>query len=321
MNPAIVFTMILCCSAAMGATFKLDKSVTFDGQPDGSAAVATGPAHFIAACDEDNILRLYSIHEPSATREILDLNPLLGFPPKKSGAFRECDLEGAARIDNLVFWIGSHGRNKEGEIRENRRVLFATSLQGSGPDARLTLHGKPCRGLLDAMAAEPRLKSFKLAQAAEKGPETEGGLNIESLCADGDALLIGFRNPVEHGALLVPLLNPAGVAEGDAPNIGDPVALDLDGQGIRDMVNWSDRFLIVAGSPGDRTIPGAKPSRLFLWSGKKAARPVQVKGDFGDLNPESILVLGEGNKSRVLLLSDDGGHSFRGAIATIRDED
>lgn len=321
MKPTIVIPMILWCAATMGATFKLEKPRTFAGQPDGSAAAATGPEHFVAATDESNTLRLYAVSNPATSQVLLDLNPLLGFPPKKDGTFRECDLEGAARIGNLIYWIGSHGRNKAGEVRENRRILFATKLRGTGPTATLALHGKPCCTLLEALTAEPRLSIYKLADAAEKAPEAEGGLNIESLCADGDGLLIGFRNPVDHGALLVPLLNPAAVLEGSNPKFGAPIALDLNGQGIRDMVKWNDRFLIIAGSPGDRTAAEAKPSRLFLWSGKKSEAPRELKGDLRDLNPEAVLVLGEGEKARVLLLSDDGGTSFRGALLTIRDDD
>src|SRR5439155_18316253 len=41
--------------------------------------------------------------------------------------------------------------------------------------------------------------------------------NIESLCADGESLVIGFRNPVPDGkALLVPLKNPAAVIDSGA---------------------------------------------------------------------------------------------------------
>ncbi len=175
--------------------------------------------------------------------------------------------------------------------------------------------GKPFKGLQKALFDDDRLKSFKLDEAAGKKPEEPGGLNIESLCADGESLLIGFRNPVPDGkALLVPLKNPAAVIDsGASPMLGDPIRLDLRGLGIRDMARWREEFIIVAGDFRDRKAEGAQPSRLFRWSGKSADAPASLDGDLGDLNPEGAVVYGEGAEARLQLLSDDGGETLRSA--------
>ncbi|HYY30419.1 MAG TPA: hypothetical protein VE860_20950 [Chthoniobacterales bacterium] len=65
-------------------------------------------------------------------------------------------------------------------------------------------------------------------------------------------------------------------------------------------------FLIIGGDYKDRFDPDAKPSRLFRWKGGEHDKPVDLGADFGDLNPESIVIFGEGNDARVLILSDDG---------------
>ena len=39
----------------------------------------------------------------------------------------ESDLEGAANLADRIYWITSHGRNREGEARESRHRFFATT--------------------------------------------------------------------------------------------------------------------------------------------------------------------------------------------------
>lgn len=110
--------------------------------------------------------------------------------------------------------------------------------------------------------------------------------------------------------MLVPLLNPTEIIEkGGRAKLGDPLLLNLDGLGVRDMVAWSDGFLIIAGDFVDRFQPGAKPSRVFSW--KRGTTPKDIGVDFGDLNPEAIIIMGDGDKARILILSDDGEYPDR----------
>jgi len=122
---------------------------------------------------------------------------------------KECDLEGSAKIGDVIFWIGSHARNNNAEEKKERHVLFATKLSGSGKDAKLEIAGKVYTKLLDDLVSDPALAPFDLA-SRHLAPKDEGALNIESLAADGDKLWIGFRSPINKAkeALLVPLLNP-----------------------------------------------------------------------------------------------------------------
>jgi hypothetical protein len=251
-------------------------------------------------------------------KEVLDLNPVIKPKKKNDGTFRECDFEGAAQIEKVIYWIGSHGRNKQAEERVERQVLVATQISGSGAEAKLSLIGTPFRGLLTALTSADNLKAFDLAGASVKSPEKPGALNIESICAMGDALLIGFRNPIPGGkALLVPLQNPLAVVKGDAkPDLGEPILLDLGGLGVRDMAPWRKQFLIIGGDFKD----GGEPSALFLWSGDPKMKPQKLKGDLSDLNPEAIVIHETGGESRVQLLSDDGGTSFRSTWVTFSDK-
>ena len=308
------------CVAVSAAEFSLNATqVLFEGAVDGSAGAEVGGGFFVGATDENNKFRLYDVKGgPSLKTLDVGVNAAvksaLGLKRVK-----ECDLEGAAKLGDLIFWIGSHGRDAHAKEKKERQVLFATKLSGVGKDAKLEIAGKIYTQLIDDLLKDPALSSFDLAKAATLAPKHEGALNIESIAADGGKLWIGFRNPQSKAkeALLVPLLNPTEIIkEGVRARLGDPLLLKLGGLGVRDMVAWNDGFLIVAGDFIDRFAPGAKPSRVFSW--KPGTEPKDIGVDFGDLNPEAIMIMGEGDKARILILSDDGKYPGRNGKKAFR---
>ena len=328
LSSAVTLTLVLtiissACVAVSAAKFSLGVRVLFEGAVDGSAGADVGGGFFVGASDEKNNFRLYNAKGGLPARK-LDV----GVEPAVKSALgleeiKECDLEGAAKIGDLIFWIGSHGRNEAAKEKKERQVLFATKLTGVGKDAKLEIVGKVYTKLLDDLVKDPALVPFDLGKAATLGPKEVGGLNIESLAADGGKLWIGFRNPIgkDGKALMVPLLNPKGVIEKDGKaRLGEPITLNLGGLGFRDMVRWHDSFLIIAGDFVDRFDQDAKPSpcpsRLFSW--KPGTDPQDIGIDFGDLNPEAIVIMGDGDKTRILILSDDGKYPGRGKEKTFR---
>jgi len=308
------------CVAVSAAEFSLNATqVLFEGAVDGSAGAEVGGGFFVGATDENNKFRLYDVKGgPSLKTLDVGVNAAvksaLGLKRVK-----ECDLEGAAKLGDLIFWIGSHGRDAHAKEKKERQVLFATKLSGVGKDAKLEIAGKIYTQLIDDLLKDPALSSFDLAKAATLAPKHEGALNIESIAADGGKLWIGFRNPQSKAkeALLVPLLNPTHkIKEAVRARLGDPLLLKLGGLGVRDMVAWNDGFLIIAGDFIDRFAPGAKPSRVFSW--KPGTEPKDIGVDFGDLNPEAIMIMGEGDKARILILSDDGKYPGRNGKKAFR---
>ena len=324
LSSAATLTLVLiitlsACIPASAAQFSLSASVLFEGAVDGSAGADVGDEFFVGATDEKNKLRLYNAKGgPSLKKLDVGINAAVKSALELE-KIKECDLEGAAKIGDLIFWIGSHGRNKHATEKKERQVLFATGLTGIGEDAKLEIAGKVYTQLIDDLLEDPALASFDLAKGATLAPKDEGALNIESLAADGSKLWIGFRNPKTSAkdALLVPLLNPMEIIGGDArAKLGDPLLLDLGGLGVRDMAAWKDGFLIIAGDFVDRFQPGAKPSRVFWW--KPGTPPKDLGVDFGDLNPEAIVIMGDGDKAKILILSDDGKYPGRKGKKTFR---
>jgi hypothetical protein len=167
--------------------------------------------------------------------------------------------------------------------------------------------GRAYTTLIDDLAADPRHARFALAAAARRPAKAKGGLNIEGLAATpAGGLLIGFRNPLPEGkALLVTLANPNAVMGGEKAVFGDPVLLDLGGQGIRSLERVNGNLLIVAG-PAEGSKGKAIPSALYRWSGQPQAAAVRLRS-FGPIggapvNPEGLFV----DDNTLVVLSDDG---------------
>lgn len=275
----------------------------FRGLANASAGVRVGTDRFLAGCDEQNDLLLYRASAGGEPLASIAVSPWLGLTTRNG----EADFEGAARIDDVTFWIGSHARSRSGEKRPDRQRLVALRLRDEDGTPRLELVGKPVTTLLAQMAAAPSLAQFNLAAAAKLEPEKGGGLNIEGLAAGPDrSLLIGFRNPVPEGrALLVPLVNPFAVIEGQPAQLGEPRLLDFGGRGIRDLV-WTGReYFVIGGSSGD----GGK-SHVYRWDGHSAAAERLKVPDLQSMNPEALILFGTPEKPRLLVLSDDGGRPW-----------
>jgi hypothetical protein len=314
MNRMLCFVFIVLTLITVNRAGSTDLA-RYYGMSDASAAVAVDSQKFIVSNDEDNRLRLYQIDQLVKPIKSFDLTSFLNIIIDKENP--EADIEAASRSGKRIYWIASHGRNKEGLFRPNRYRFFATDVENTNNGIELAPIGRPCITLLEEMIQDPHMACLGLAEAAAFGAQKvkklapdEDGINIEgmSVTADGKSLLIGFRNPrPENKALVVMLENPDAVlVNGAKPVFAQPILLDLDGLGIRSMeyAPWLSAFLIVAGEYND----GHK-FILFKWSGNRHDSPEQVQ-QLTDLckttkfRPEAIIVYPEGKS--IQLLSDDG---------------
>ncbi len=275
------------------------RPTVYSGEGDASGAVAVTSNLFLVADDEDNNLRLY--------RNDMGGPPIKEFPCdaflEVRGKSLEADLEAGARIGDRAYWIGSHGRNKNGKERPNRCRFFATDLSVEGSEVTVTPVGKPYKGLLDDLNRDGRFEPFHFAASSRLTPKEEGAFNIEGLCATPEGhLLIGFRNPVPQGkALLIPLLNPNELIEGKAAQFGSAIELDLGGLGIRDIAYFEGTYVISAGS-----FHGGGPFRFYRWSGT-GTEPVRIRVEnLGDYHPEAIIIYPDKGLREIQILSDDG---------------
>lgn len=296
--PVLIFLGLAL--AARGADrLTLFQPLQYSGMADASGAVAVSSNLFVAADDEKNVLCLYRNDFGGAPLKQFDLNLFLG----TLGKHAEADLEAGARLGQRAFWIGSHGRSREGEPRPNRCVLFATEIRGEGETVTLSPVGRPYRGLLEDFDHESRLERFHLREAACRAPKEPGALNIEGLSATPEGhLLLGFRNPVpEEKALLVPLMNPDEVIAGERARLGEPLLLDLGGLGVRDIALWQQTYIIIAGA-----FHGGGPFHIYRWAGPgKLPERLRVQG-LKPYHPEALVLYPQLGLEQFQVLSDDG---------------
>lgn len=292
-------------------------STPYRGRSNVSGALALDPDHFAVADDETNALGIYLRGDREASQAPLALSEIFA-GEIRDGKRQELDLEGAARIGDVYFWIGSHSTNSEGKHRPARRCLFGMHLTEAKPGKfSTTRHGSVYRHLIADLKRDLRYAAYHFDLAETIAPKEIGGLSIEGLAATPEqGLLIGFRNPlaggcVENGrlvggkTLLAPLLNPLEVLQGHAAEFEAPIELDLGGHGIRDIAWRQDReYLIVAG-PYHANVDRLEQHRLFLWNSASGEFEYLEHIDLGELNIEAAFFFPD-RTDRVELLTDDG---------------
>jgi hypothetical protein len=295
-------------------------TVVYRGTSDASAAVAITQEIFIVADDENNVLRGYKTTQGGLPLFSYDITEFLDIEPK----YPEVDIEGASIIGQRIYWISSHGRNKEGKTRPNRYRFFATIVNSQNDNVTIEPVGKPCKTLIHDLVKSENMRYLRLDRATRFDPgelpkkerrklaPKEEGLNIEGLCSsvDGRIIYIGFRNPRpidrinrQAKAIIVPLMNPDAVLEKNrTPIFGEPILLDLASLGIRSMEysTFHKAYFIIAGTFND-----SPKYAIYRWSGKKEKPPVLVRQlSQNDLSPEAMITFK--NSDKFFTLSDDG---------------
>jgi Protein of unknown function (DUF3616) len=291
---------------------------------DGSLGVMLDADHFLDGNDETQAMRVYLRGATGGPLQTIDVSKSIGLSTSD-----EADLEDMTRVGNRVYVIGSHGRNKDGELERSRYRFFGMDLAGTSPNLTLTVPGYTST-LLDQMLVAANWVTpnpaviATLTAAASLGTATEAdlapkvdGTNIEGLTsaptpARPSQLLIGFRNPTQGGkAIVVSLLNADAVLTGATAQFGEASLLDLGGLGIR-ALTWSpvhQAVLLIAG-PEDES---AGPFELFEWSGSPTDAPSLVQSITNapsDSAPEAIVPYP--NTHDVQILFDQGDHVIGG---------
>lgn len=246
---------------------------------DASAALDVGDGYVLLLNDETNTIFLHRDDASGLPQKTW------AFSSSELGTSSEIDFEGIARRGDLVLLTGSHGNNRNGSLRPERRTFVAATISGSGADTELVF-----RGRYNNLWAELRAwdqsnghglgadaLGFIAATAGGVLPNAPDGFNIEGLAFSpaGDAVYLGFRAPTievdgRYQALIVPLLNVEDIINGTPgagpAQFGAPVLLDLDGRSIRALSsNEEGDFLISAGpSPQNETWA------LYTWDGDPA---------------------------------------------------
>lgn len=284
----------------------------FYGSCDASGAVAISAGKFAVADDEDNVIRVYDANTGGAPIMQYDLSydkdlkintDRFGRP--LPAPLEEMDIEAATGLNGEAYWVTSHGRDSKGRIAPDRLRFFATSINLE--EQQVNLSSPAVTDLLEVLATDPGMESYKLMEASLKSPKAVGGLALEGMTArPNGGLLFGFRNPVpENKALMVELKNPKDLLGGKKAELGKPVRLDLGGRGVRGLSYWRGQYLIAAGAADE----GFNPA-LYRWYGEGSV-PTEIRINLpANFNIEAFFTPEE--QQRFMVLSDDGGRRLGG---------
>lgn len=317
-NSPLAFCITLSISSlVVGQTTAVRPGPTYFGMCDASAAAVLEQSGFVMANDEDNVLRVFSRRDGGLARTSFDLNAHLRPVPDEP----ETDIEGATWVNERIFWITSHGRNRDGKLRTSRYRLFATEFVRTNGQLTLVGVGTPYQRLVFDLIGADQLRKYGFGKASRRAPKSKDGLNIEGLTyTPAGHLWIAFRNPIQKGnAIIVPLLNPQKVLRFERAKLGVPIEIDLDGRGLRSIeyIPELGEYLILAGPPSKGSI------RLYRWSGATSDKPRRIKDiKFGSLTPEAFVVYTGPSGLEMQFFSDDGTRDIVGtACKTLTNAD
>ena len=298
--------MFTTCGVFQPALLPADSPTSRSGrldkiyEPSGVAQLSDGSLVVI----EDEPTRPFWQLRPAAETGRFDVELLEPTSPLVSLVTKFNDLEGITADDEgFLYAITSHSRQKNGKREAAREMLVRFEVKGDRIES-LSARGD----LLDSLArAFPRLEK----SIEERKVKREGGLNIEGLAFDPPrgSLWIGFRAPLfDNDALLIEVTNPqcAFEDEEEFDFADDPVLLDLDGGGIRDIAFSSrlEGYLILSQREGKKE----KHFKLWLWDGAPFSSPrrVRIEGVDHFDRAEGITPVNLDGEERLLLVKDDG---------------
>ena len=291
--------MIPVCLCVSSLACGGNRYIEYKGVCDVSAVVPVteiGEDVFVVGDDEKNQLITYQLGNPE---------PLSVFNLDQFQDHGEMDIEGAASFGSYHLWIGSHGRNKHGEIDPSRAVFFATVFG----DGKLQRTGVIYKNLVEDLVNSPAMVGLPILDGINTDENYPEGFNIEGIASDERRLVIGLRGPlVGDRAVVMFVDNPLDVVlQNSKAEFSGFELLDLEGRGIRDLYFDAEtrKFFIIAGPVSDE-----RGFSLYQWS--PGAEPIKIQEISGEVTPEALFISkssslgGDFSKRGIHVLSDDG---------------
>jgi hypothetical protein len=294
------------------------------GASDASSAIALDANWMLVANDEDQIVRLYDRNFSGQPAKTFDLNANLALA-------KEADFEGTVRFGNRIYFIGSHGNDKEGNPEPTRNMVCSYDVSGTGTATTLTYVNKFTNLKSQLISWDNSnghglgSNALGLSASAASGvlPTDPDGFNIEAATPFGSNVFLGFRAPLQNKtarnkALVIPVTDFQDRVDAGSGTMafGAPIFLDLGGRSIRSMATMpSGKILILAGLPGETA-----NFMLFSWTGSAASAPVAISSTINSVaingggSPEAIvdppaeLAFG----SQIQVIQDNGTTVFYG---------
>ena len=227
------------------------------------------------------------------------------------------DLEAATQFEGQVYMVASHSLNDHRLYRDARHQITRLPNIPAGVTKKFALTDEDDR-FRSSLASLP---TDALPARWARLASGDGGLAIEGVAVKERSLLLGLRSPLARVhdvsyAIVLPWVSWLDELEttGHPRVMGEPLLVDLEGRGIRDMVWWESagQFLIVAG-PEKRRPKGPAGQRafaVFAWDGTSTtAKRLSHIDTAPKASPEALVLDPQsdtGVQIEALILFDEG---------------
>ena len=291
------------------------------GLSDASDAVAIDDNYYMTGDDELDYINVYSRSHSGLPVVSFDATTFLGLPdPSKP----ETDIEGGTpSLKNLnrSYWMGSMSNGKAPfDNKPNRDRIFATHHTGTGAGTTINFVGYSA--IKSALLTWGDNNGYNFTASAAAGVDSKqlAGFAAEGMvfAPDSTTLWIGLRAPLvptanRTKAVLAPILNFEtwfnNGSQVGSPTFGAPIELDLNLNGIRDIIRLSNgTYIIIAGSPLD----AAGTNEIYKWTGNPSDAPIHVpSAGGGNINMEGVMEVHVGGNlslNKLQVISDYGGN-------------
>jgi len=264
-----------------------------------SGVARVGSRRFVFVDNKDPTALFEMTFDPGVgTVERIHRRPLSGVG---KGMLR--DPEGLARVDvngEIVLVVASSLCVAEGNGICDGLVRVRYAHGGELP-------AEPMAGFRDWLLA----RVPALAEAGRKEPDA-GGLNVEGLAWDRDALLFGLRGPAHPGRVtLVRVPVDVGGARWTTASLGQPELIHVRlpepavTRGIRDVAGTGEFLLLL----GRSTSHGDTPFRLATWNRAGDHAALLDVTFHRTAKPEGITPFSIDGEQRIMIVDDTGGYA------------
>jgi len=263
-------------------------------EPSGATTLSDGRVLIAEDDRSSTALKLLEVGQNSSIIEVGNL--YLSKKMKKIFKKEIEDLEAITSDGNIVYAITSHspGKNSAKQALREKMIMFKYE-DGALKDLHIYSGLK--------VALQKRFPDIFTEDIFHSN-----AMDIEGLVFDKTSkhLLIAFRAPLINGkAMVIALTNPKELfLKHTQPKFLDPIYLNLEGLGIRDLTYDADKggYWIIAGSVNERL------GQFQLWFWDKANDKLKhIKNHPAIGYGEGITVINKNSKKAALLIVEDNG--------------
>lgn len=297
--------------------FAPTKNIELEGEilaEEDISAIGFVGKYLLIGADEGNTIQVLKPNQDKSSYQVIENIEL----PVPNADKEEIDIEGLAVADNLVYVVGSHSLNRKKvkpeelsssenlerltkvKTEENRQAVFMFELDKNTGKLKSSVSKESLQAIL---------KQNKVLKRFTNIPSKENGVDIEGLAVKGKKLFFGFRGPVLRGnytPVMVMKFNKIKQAKKSELRY-----LNLNGNGIRDLVAVNEGFLVLTGAVGD----AISPYHIYFWDGNDdlpgvdKEPQVELLGEIPsppEAKAEGLTVLNETDLDYEVLVAYDG---------------